>query len=145
MTTAIYFNKTPTQRIARGNSKRRKITPATEMAKPRIYVRKARPNFKIKKLKFRLIIMKLPAKNFGSNFLACTRIGDTEPLSRHLAIAPQADPCPTKFKLKETDDLNGGVSHKIRNTRHVRSSRYRVREYASASAKPCRHPRPNVR
>jgi len=38
MTTAIYFNETPTQRIARGNSERRKITQATEMTKPRILV-----------------------------------------------------------------------------------------------------------
>jgi len=35
MTTAIYFNKMPTQRITRGNSKRRKLAQAKEMAKPR--------------------------------------------------------------------------------------------------------------
>jgi len=35
MTTTIYFNKMPTQRIARGNSERRKIAQAKEMTKPR--------------------------------------------------------------------------------------------------------------
>jgi len=46
MTTAIYFNETPTQRIARGKSERRKIAQTTEMAKPRIRVWKAKPQFK---------------------------------------------------------------------------------------------------
>jgi len=35
MTTTIYFNEMPIQRIARGNSKRWKIAEAKEMAKPR--------------------------------------------------------------------------------------------------------------
>jgi len=35
MTTVFYFNEMPTQRIARGNSERRKIAQAKEMAKLR--------------------------------------------------------------------------------------------------------------
>jgi len=84
MTTAIYFNEMLTQQNARGNSERQDSSGDRNGETATIYVRKAKPNSKIKKLRIRLIITKMQAKNFDPELLSF-RIGDTEPppLSRH--------------------------------------------------------------
>jgi len=68
MTTAIYFNEMPIQQNARGNSQDSSGDRNDETAT--IYVRKAKPNSKIKKLRIRLIITKMQAKNFGPELLS---------------------------------------------------------------------------
>jgi len=58
------------------------------------YVRKVKPNSKIKKLRIRLIITKMQVKNFTPELLSLhPNWGHGTPES---AIAPRADPCPTK-------------------------------------------------
>jgi len=66
MTTAIYFNEMPTQRNARGISERIGDRNSETVI---TYVRKAKPNLKIKKLRTRLIIMKMQVKNFDTELL----------------------------------------------------------------------------
>jgi len=75
MTTAIYFNETPTQQNARGNSERQDSS-GDRNGKTANYERKAKLNSKIKKLRIRLIIAKKQATSVP-NFLACIRIGNT--------------------------------------------------------------------
>jgi len=69
MTTAIYFNEMPTQRNARGNSERQDCSGDRIGETAATYVRKAKINSKIKKLRIRLIITKMQAKNFGPELL----------------------------------------------------------------------------
>jgi len=70
MTTAIYFNEMPTQQNARGNSERQDCSGDRDGKTATTYVRKVKPNSKIKKLRIRLIISKMQAKNFGPELLS---------------------------------------------------------------------------
>jgi len=83
MTTAIYFNEMPTQQNARGNSERQDSSGDRDGETATIYIRKAKPNSKIEKLRIRLIIAKMQAKNFGPELLSLHPNRGHEPLSRH--------------------------------------------------------------
>jgi len=106
--TKCRYSKT---RAATANAK---IAQATEMAKTATtYVRKAKPNSKIKKLRIRLIISKMQAKNFSPEFLSLhPNQGHGTPEST-LGNSPSSRPVLHKIKLKETDRKNGRVSHNI--------------------------------
>jgi len=121
MTTAIYFNEMPThaqqQRTPKDCSGDRDGETVTT------YVRKAKPNSKIKKLRIRLIITKMQAKNFGSELISLHSNRRHRTPESALGNSPSSRPVSHKIKLKETDRKNGRVSHNVRNQEYVRPFR----------------------
>jgi len=132
MTTAIYLTKCQYS--------------ATRTATP--YKKITKPNSKIEKLRIRLIIAKMQAKDFNLEFLRLhPNRGHGTPESA-LGNSLSGRSVSYKSRLKEADKKTRGVSHNIRN----RESRKTVpahnaiaREYANTRVKPSRNPTPDHR
>jgi len=117
MTTAIYFHETLIQHNARSNSERTDEWRNREiLRKKRKSYEKREPNSKIKKLRSRLTITKMQAKNFDLELFSLHPNRGHGAAELALGNSLRADPCPTLIKLKETDHESSrsqSVSHKI--------------------------------